>query len=105
MLSAIPFLLLLLLFGQGTPDASNQDKLLREAKALAEKHRQEAARINDLAGHLKTESDAEALVDSVAEMFADSLPPAWATQGIRHRLAQAEFEAATDPAKLIPDSV
>jgi hypothetical protein len=102
MLSAIPFLLVLMLFGQGTPDASNPEQL-REAKALVEEHRQEAIRINDLASHLKTESDAEALVDSVAEMFADSLPSAWATQGIRHRFARAEFAAANDPGKLIPE--
>lgn len=103
MLYALPIVLVLLCFGQAQPDATDREKLRREAAALAEKQRQEAIRLNDLAGSIKTESEAEALVDSVAEMFADSLPPAWATRDIHHRLAHAEFEAAIDPAKQIPE--
>ncbi len=96
-------LLVLMWLLQAKPNATEMEKARSEAAALAEKHQQESIRLNDLAGHIKTESDADALVNSVAEMFADSLPPAWATRDLRHRLAKMEWETSTDPAKLIPE--
>ncbi|HET8635396.1 MAG TPA: hypothetical protein VFL96_00940, partial [Acidobacteriaceae bacterium] len=35
--------------------------------------------------------------------FADDLPPAWATAGLRERIAEAEYRSATDPAQLVPE--
>jgi len=43
-------------------------------------------RVNELAAHIGSEADARAYVDAVADMFADSLPPSWATRGIRERM-------------------
>ena len=96
-------LLLALMFWQADEPKKDLEQLRREAAEAAEKHREEAIRLNDLAGHLKTESDAENLVDSIAKMFADELPPPWATRGVRLRMARAEYAAVTDPAKQIPE--
>jgi hypothetical protein len=84
-------ILLSLMFLQADEPQKDLEQLRREAREAAERHREEAIRLNDLAGHLKTESDAENLVDSIAKMFADELPPPWATRGVRHRMARAEF--------------
>ena len=42
-------------------------------------------------------------MDKIAEMFAGTLPPTWVTAGIRHRIAHAEYEAASNPLRLIPE--
>jgi len=42
-------------------------------------------------------------VNMVAKEFADDLPPAWATAGLRERIAVAEYRSATNPAQLIPE--
>ena len=47
--------------------------------------------------------DSRRLVDLIAEMFADELPPAWATGSIRDRVAHSEYESAIDPAGLVPE--
>jgi hypothetical protein len=47
--------------------------------------------------------DARRLVHMVAKEFADDLPPAWATAGLRERIAEAEYRSATDPAQLVPE--
>lgn len=94
-------LLLALLLLQADQPKKDLEQLRREASEAAEKHRDEAIRLNDLAGHLKTESDAENLVDSIAKMFADELPPPWATRDVR--LARAEYAAVTNFAKQIPE--
>jgi len=65
--------------------------------------RQEVVRLNDLAGHIKTESDAENLIDSIAKLFEDELPPPWATHEARRRMAKAEYAAVTNSAQLIPE--
>jgi len=59
--------------------------------------------MNELAENIKSEADARALVDAVAEMFADHLPPSWVTGGIRERIAHAEYEAVSDPFRQIPE--
>ena len=94
-------LLLALFLWQTAEPTKDLEQLRREAAEAAEKHRQEAIRLSELAGHLKTEADAENLIDSIAKMFADELPPPWATRDARHRLAMAEYAAVTDSGRLI----
>src|SRR5207237_7182673 len=48
-------------------------------------------------------ADANTLVDKIAETFADILPPAWITRGIRQRIARVEYEAVSDQSRLIPE--
>jgi hypothetical protein len=66
-------------------------------------HRQRAVQMNELAGKIQSPGDSRRLVDMIAEMFADKLPPAWATGRIRDRVAHAEYESATDPARPVPE--
>jgi hypothetical protein len=66
-------------------------------------HRQRAVQMNELAGKIQSPGDSRRLVDMIAEMFADELPPAWGTRTIRDRVAHAEYESATDPARLVPE--
>jgi hypothetical protein len=66
-------------------------------------HRQRAVQMNELAGRVQSPVDSRRLVDLIAEMFADELPPAWATGSIRDRVAHAEYESAIDPAGLVPE--
>jgi hypothetical protein len=68
-----------------------------------EQHKQAAIRINDLAGQIHSEANASAIVSEIAAIFAKDLPPVWATGGIRERVARAEYEAVSNPAKLIPE--
>jgi len=68
-----------------------------------ERHKQAAIHINELAGRIHTEADATAVVSEIAGLFAKELPPAWASSGIRSRVAHAEYEAVRNPAKLIPE--
>jgi len=78
-------------------------QLSAEQRARIEHDRQLTAEISDLAGRIHSEADANALVDKIAELFADTLPPAWVTRGIRQRLAHAEYAAASYPSRLIPE--
>jgi len=68
-----------------------------------ERHKQAAIRINDLAARIHSEADASAFVSEIAGLFAKELPPAWASSGIRERVARAEYETVGNPAKLIPE--
>lgn len=68
-----------------------------------EAHREAAIQINDLAGRIRSEADARELTDAIATMFAEHLPPAWATQSIRNRVVRAEYEAVSEPSQLIPE--
>ena len=100
------WLIFALFFGQlqqESPRTEEQTAVLQQASLLREQHDQAAIRMNDLASHINSEADARAFVDSVAEMFADSLPPSWATGGIRERIAHAEYEAVSDPSRRIPE--
>ena len=87
---------------QGTPTPEQLAKLRQEAEAATKKYRDEAIRLNEMAGHIKSENDARAIVDSVTEMFAKELPPDWATEGVRARVAHSEFMAVSSGA-LIPE--
>lgn len=77
--------------------------LIPAEKTPYEQYREAAIRMNQLAGHIASPEDARQLVDAIAGMFADELPPGWATRNIRRRIAQIEYESATDTAKLIPE--
>ncbi len=89
-------------YSQQATTASPGD-LPAELRARMERDRQLTLEINDLAGRIHSEADASALVDKIAEKFADTLPPSWMTRGIRQRLAHAEYEAVSDPSRLIPE--
>jgi hypothetical protein len=86
---------------QGT-GASNDETSAQQRISL-ERHRQAANQINDLAERIHSEADAVAFVDQIAEVFADTLPPDWVTRGIRQQVAHAEFEAVSNPSRLIPE--
>src|SRR6266702_788023 len=95
-----------LIFGyprQESPKPEEQAVVRQQASLLYERHRQAAIRMNELAAHINSEADARAFVDAVADMFADNLPPAWATRGIRERIARAEYEAVSNPLRQIPE--
>ncbi len=68
-----------------------------------EVHRQRAIQINELAGHIDSLNDAHTLVNLVAAEFSDELPPGWMTHSLGNRIAQAEYESATEPGALIPE--
>ncbi len=78
-------------------------ELPAEIRARMERDRQLTLEINDLAGRIHSEADANALVDKIAEMLADTLPPSWITRGIRQRIARAEYKAVSDTSRLIPE--
>jgi hypothetical protein len=84
-------------FQQPSPEA------LRHFAELRQPMRDHAIAINDLADHIQSLEDANKLVNLVADEFSNELPPKWATQSIRSRIARAEFESAYDPGSLIPD--
>ncbi len=78
-------------------------KAVKAAAAARQKDHETAIRMNELAGHIRSLDDARRLVNMVAKEFSDDLPPAWATAGLRGRIAEAEYRSATDPAQLIPE--
>jgi hypothetical protein len=88
---------------QQSPKPEELAATQREARLRYERFRQESIRVNELAAHISSEADARAFVDAVADMFADILPPSWATRGIRERIAHAEYEAVSDPLRQIPE--
>src|SRR3954468_3743066 len=103
--SKLGFIVLLIssIFQSRGPGPEEIERMRQQAQEAAEKHRQTAIRLNELAGRIRTEEDARQLVEGVAEVFADALPPPWATSDVRARVAGAEFRAATDPSQLIPE--
>jgi len=84
------------------PDPALQQQKLEEAREKYEPTRQAAVHLNDLAGNIHSEADATAFVDAVAERQAASTP-SWATWIIRRQIAHAEYEAVSDPSRLIPE--
>ena len=87
---------------QSTPTPDEQATMQR-AQLEHERHRQAVVQLNELAGRIHSEADALAFVDGIADIFADSLPAAWAGPSIRQRVAHAEYEAISDPSRLIPE--
>jgi hypothetical protein len=86
-----------------TASADSQATMQQRAHDEYEQHKQAAIRINDLAGRIYSEADASALVSEIADLFAAELPPAWSSNGIRQRVAHAEYETVRNPARLIPE--
>ena len=89
---------------QWTPQ--QQEQIRQKQEELRQKYettRQRAIHINDLAGNIRSESDARVYVDAVAEELTGHRHISWTTRSIRHRVAHAEYEAATDPSRLIPE--
>ena len=83
-----------------------QEQIRQKQEEFRQKYeptRQRAIHINDLAGNIRSESDARAYVDAVAEEVTGHRHMSWTTRSIRHRVAHAEYEAATDPSRLIPE--
>jgi hypothetical protein len=103
---AVPLVILFLLGApqQSTkpPDLTSQPSP-EQGKERYEAYREAAIRINDLAGNIHSEVDARAFVDAVAEQEAGGQLLWWATTNIRHRVARAEYDAVSDPSKLIPE--
>jgi hypothetical protein len=84
------------------PPQSTADK---EAKIKAEYalFKERTNEIDALAANMRSMEDSRRMVGLLADIFADDLPPAWSTRLIRERIAQVEYESATDHAKLIPE--
>ena len=80
-----------------------QNDVRAEASRKAAEHREQSIQLNELAAHIDSEADSKKLVDQVAALFQDELPPDWATDSVRQRLARAEYKSATDTASLIPE--
>ncbi len=95
---ALCFILALLL-----PLPQQKPPTPEEWAAMRQRMRQQAVELNELAGNIRSLEDARQLVDAIAKMFADELPPAWATASVRERIARAEYEAVSDPSQLIPE--
>jgi len=60
-------------------------------------------KLTTLAERIHSEADAVAFVDKIAEVFAATLPPIWVTRSVRQQVAHAEFEAVSNPSRLIPE--
>lgn len=89
---------------QWTPQQLEQIRQKEEAfRKSREPARQRAIHVNDLAGNVHSEADARAYVDAVAEELTGGRHMSWTTRSIRHRVAHAEYEAATDPSRQIPE--
>ena len=97
----LAFALLMALPQTGQPSPEDAEGLRRQAAVLADKHRQDAIRINGLAGRIRTEQDARKLVDAVSQMFAKHVR--WVPRDVRRRVIQAEYNAATDSTQLLTE--
>jgi len=83
--------------------STDSQATMQDAQSAYERHKQAAIRINERAGQIRSEADARTLVDEIADLFAKELPPAWASRRIQERVAHAEYESVSTPAKLIPE--
>jgi hypothetical protein len=89
---------------QWTSEQLEQIKQKQEQFRLQhEPMRQTAIHINDLAGNIHSEADARTIIDAVAEELTGHRQMSWTTRSIRHRVAHAEYEAATNPSRQIPE--
>ncbi len=102
MILGLVFTLVVSALQQGS-SAEPQSSIQQRAHDEYERHKQAAIRINELAGRIQSEADASAIVSEIAGLFAKELPSAWASGSIRQRVAHAEYEAARNPARLIPE--
>ena len=94
----------LLLFGALCPLGLLTARYMRARtprSSAAPDYRAQAERLNVLAGSIHSKHDARQLVDLVAEISSDSLPPAWTMGSLLDQTAQTEFATVSDPSKLI----
>jgi hypothetical protein len=85
------------------PSELTQQQRLEQAREKYEPTRQAAIHVNELAGSIRSEADARAFVDAVAERLTGNQHQSFTTRGIRHRVARAEYLAVSDPSQLIPE--
>lgn len=76
---------------------------MQDSQSAYQRHTQAAIHINEAAGQIRSEADAGAVVDEIADLLAKELPSAWTSSSIRQRVAHAEYEAVRVPANLIPE--
>jgi hypothetical protein len=88
---------------QDSRSTESQAMMKQQAHDEYERHKQAAIRVNELAGRIQSEADASAVVSEIAGLFAKELPPPWASGGLRQRVADAEYEAVSNPIALIPE--
>jgi|SRR5271155_447215 len=103
---AIPLVMLFLFCSpqqSGKPPDLTSQPSPEQAKEQYEANRQVSIHINELAGNIHSEAEARVFVDAVAEHVAGQQLLWWATTSIRHRVAHAEYDAASDPSRLIPE--
>lgn len=94
-----------LMVAASPPSRSTESQVTIEPHAHAEheRHKQAAIRINELAGQIHSQADANALVSEVAAVFAKELPAAWSAAVVRERVARAEYEAVRNRASLVSE--
>src|SRR5215813_1217185 len=80
-----------------------QNDARAEASRKWAEHREQSIQLNELAAHIDSEAASGKLVDQLAALTKDELPPAWATDSVRRRAAWAEYKSATDVSSLIPE--
>jgi hypothetical protein len=78
-------------------------KKIAKAQAMQDKQSREARRINELAANIHSEKDARAFIDAVAEEVSHHRHLLWTAQGIRHRVAKAEYESVSNSEQRISD--
>jgi hypothetical protein len=96
-------LALLFALPQSSDSADSARNMQQRAHEQQERHRRAALRINDLAAQIQNQANASALVVEIVTLFSNELPPVWLASGIDHRIADAEYQSARDPAKRIPE--
>lgn len=103
-MNTILLAVLLLIVAPQQPVPQQIDPALQQRSTkLREETRQAAIHINDLAGNIHSEADAQAFVDAVARRFTDGPVQSLMTRRIRRRVAHAEYEAVLDSSRLIPE--
>jgi hypothetical protein len=88
---------------QRSDSTDSQTSVPQGAHDEYERQKQAAIRINNLAGRIHSDVDANVLVSEIAGLVAKELPPVWADDGTLHRIAHAEYEAASHPERVIPE--
>jgi hypothetical protein len=101
-LTALVFALIVVVLHK-TDSAYSQSVAQPGASDAYEHHKQAAIRINNLAGNIHSEADADGYVSEIVSLFAKELPPVWASGGIYRRVAHAEYKAVSDPSGFIPE--
>jgi hypothetical protein len=103
MILGLVFALVVAAAQQDSRSTESQATMKQQAHDDYERHKQSAIRINELARRIQSEADASAVVSEVAGLLAKELPPAWASSSIRRRIAHAEYEAVSNPGRLISE--